>query len=115
LVYVTVEDVERHFLRAKEAMAHVLWAPRDAPFGVREYCVEDPQGQQWVFAQQVRDVEPEPSATRGERFPVRAMLAEPVIPAGCRLSTTRRSVILGVDATAPSHRRVPSGRGVSAT
>ncbi len=70
IVHVAVDDLDRHFVRAQEAMARVVIAPRDAWLGQREYCVEDPQGHRWLFAQQVRDVpaevprEPRPAAAR---------------------------------------------------
>ena len=56
VVYLTVEDVEGHFLRAGEAMGRVVWPPTDRAFGIREFCVEDPQGHRWRVAEQVRDV-----------------------------------------------------------
>ena len=57
VVYLTVEDIEGHFLRAAEAMARVVLPPTDRPFGLREFCVEDPQGHRWLGGEQVRDLD----------------------------------------------------------
>jgi uncharacterized glyoxalase superfamily protein PhnB len=55
-VLVYVDDVDQHFERAKQAGAHVLSAPEDAPYG-RLYRVEDLEGHRWMFMQ------PPPSGT----------------------------------------------------
>ena len=62
LVYIYVDDVDGHFARAKGAGATVLQEPADQFFGDRTYVVADPEGQQWNFAQHVRDVSPEEMA-----------------------------------------------------
>ena len=49
-VLVYVDDVDQHFERAKQAGAHVLSAPEDAPYG-RMYRVEDLEGHRWMFMQ----------------------------------------------------------------
>jgi len=59
LVYVYVDDVDKHFAAAKEAGAKVLEEPKDQFYGDRNYSAEDPEGQQWNFATHVRDVAPE--------------------------------------------------------
>lgn len=59
IVYVTVDDVEAHFSRAVDAGARIVHEPEDMPYGLRQYTVADPQGQRWIFAEQVRDVLPE--------------------------------------------------------
>ena len=59
LVYVYVDDVDKHFAVAKAAGAHILSEPADQFYGDRTYGAEDPEGHQWSFAQHVRDVAPE--------------------------------------------------------
>ena len=58
-LYVYVDQVDRHFERARVAGATVLEKPTDQFYGDRRYGVEDPEGHQWYFAQHVRDVAPE--------------------------------------------------------
>jgi uncharacterized glyoxalase superfamily protein PhnB len=59
LVYVYVDDVDKHFAAAKTAGAQILSEPADQFYGDRTYGAEDPEGHQWSFAQHVRDVAPE--------------------------------------------------------
>jgi PhnB protein len=59
LVYVYVDDVDKHFAVAKAAGANILFEPADQFYGDRTYGAEDPEGHQWSFAQHVRDVAPE--------------------------------------------------------
>ncbi len=59
LVYVYVDDVDKHFTVAKDAGARILSEPSDQFYGDRTYGAEDPEGHQWSFAQHVRDVAPE--------------------------------------------------------
>ena len=59
LVYVYVDDVDKHFAGAKAAGAHILSEPADQFYGDRTYAAEDPEGHNWSFAQHVRDVAPE--------------------------------------------------------
>jgi uncharacterized glyoxalase superfamily protein PhnB len=59
LVYVYVDDVDRHFASAKSAGARILNEPADQFYGDRTYGAEDPEGHQWSFGQHVRDVAPE--------------------------------------------------------
>ena len=59
MVYVYVDDVDKHFAVAKAAGAHILGEPADQFYGDRTYGAEDPEGHQWSFAQHVRDVAPE--------------------------------------------------------
>ncbi|HTF34469.1 MAG TPA: VOC family protein [Myxococcota bacterium] len=58
-LYVYVNDVDKHFIRAKEAGAKILAEPTDQFYGDRRYGAEDPEGHQWFFAQHVRDIAPE--------------------------------------------------------
>jgi len=53
-LYVNVEDVDRHFERARKAGATILEAPADTAYGHRRYGAEDPEGHQWYFAQEIR-------------------------------------------------------------
>jgi uncharacterized glyoxalase superfamily protein PhnB len=53
-LYVNVDDVDKHFKRARKAGATILEEPRDTPYGHRRYGAEDPEGHQWYFAQEIR-------------------------------------------------------------
>jgi uncharacterized glyoxalase superfamily protein PhnB len=59
LVFVSVEDVQAHYVQAKRAGAKILTELEDKPYGQRQYTAEDPEGHRWIFGQQVRDVLPE--------------------------------------------------------
>ena len=50
LVYVLVDDVDRHHGRARAAGATIVEEPNDLPFGHRRYTCDDPQGHQFAFA-----------------------------------------------------------------
>ena len=52
LLYVTLNDVDKHFARAKKAGAKILEKPADTFYGHRRYGAEDPEGHQWFFAQE---------------------------------------------------------------
>jgi uncharacterized glyoxalase superfamily protein PhnB len=58
-LYVYVEDVDLHYVRAKTAGATILEEPTDQFYGDRRYGAADPEGHHWYFAQHVRDVAPE--------------------------------------------------------
>ena len=58
-VLVTVSDVDRHFEHAKRSGAHVVQAPTDMPFGVRQYSVKDYAGHWWTSSQNMADVAPQ--------------------------------------------------------
>lgn len=58
-VVVHVEDVDRHFERAKQRGARILKPPADMPFGERQYTAEDLAGYRWTFSQSIADVAPE--------------------------------------------------------
>lgn len=57
--YIYVDEIDKHFQRAKSAGAKVIEEPKDQFYGDRRYAVEDPEGHQWWFAQHTRDVSPE--------------------------------------------------------
>jgi PhnB protein len=54
-VYVYVEDVDKHFERAKSAGAVVIQEPETMFWGDRTYVAEDREGHRWLFAQRVKD------------------------------------------------------------
>jgi PhnB protein len=58
-IYVYVDDVDKHFERAKGAGARILQEPADQFYGDRRYGAADPEGHEWYFATHVRDVAPE--------------------------------------------------------
>ena len=49
-LYVYVDDVDKHFRRAKEAGARILEEPADQFYGDRRYGAEDAEGHLWYFA-----------------------------------------------------------------
>lgn len=49
-LYVDVDDLDRHFERAREAGTRMLEEPFDTAYGHRRYGAEDPEGHQWYFA-----------------------------------------------------------------
>jgi uncharacterized glyoxalase superfamily protein PhnB len=59
LVYVYVDDVDKHYDAARAAGASIVSEPADQFYGDRTYGAEDPEGHRWSFAQHVRDVAPE--------------------------------------------------------
>ena len=58
-ISVHVEDVDKHFQRAKEFGARIVLLPASHPFGERQYTAEDLGGYRWTFSQSVADVAPE--------------------------------------------------------
>ena len=58
-LYIYVDDVDAHYNQAKAANAKILMEPSDQFWGDRMYAVFDLEGQQWTFAQHVKDVAPE--------------------------------------------------------
>jgi len=58
-LYINVDNVDKHFARAKKAGATILEKPADTFYGERRYGVADPEGHSWFFAQHVRNVSPE--------------------------------------------------------
>jgi uncharacterized glyoxalase superfamily protein PhnB len=57
-VMVHVDDVDRHFERARRAGANILRTPTDYPYGERQYTAQDPGGHSWTFSQTIADVHP---------------------------------------------------------
>ena len=62
-LYITVDDVDKHFLRARKAGAKIIDEPADQFYGDRRYSAADPEGHHWYFAQHIRKV----SATEMKR------------------------------------------------
>jgi PhnB protein len=62
-LYVDVEDVDRHYERAREAGATIIEEPTDTFYGARRCGAEDPEGHQWYFAEELTD-EPRPGSER---------------------------------------------------
>jgi len=56
MMYVTVDDIDKHFARAKKAGAKIVKKMEDTFYGDRRYGAIDPEGHQWYFAQHIRDV-----------------------------------------------------------
>jgi uncharacterized glyoxalase superfamily protein PhnB len=59
MLYIHVDDVDKHFKNAKKAKAKILEKPADTFYGDRRYAARDPEGHHWYFAQHTRDVSPE--------------------------------------------------------
>ena len=58
-VHIRVEDLDRHFERARQFGARIISSPADMPFGERQYTATDQAGHRWTFSQSVADVAPE--------------------------------------------------------
>ena len=58
-VTVHVDDVDKHFERARRCGARILKPPADTPVGERQYTAEDIGGHRWTFSQSIADVAPE--------------------------------------------------------
>lgn len=55
-LYIMVDQLDKHYLRAKRAGAKILDEPADQFYGDRRYSAADPEGHHWFFAQHIRDV-----------------------------------------------------------
>ena len=58
-VMVRVADAEAHFEQARDCGAQILQAPKDFPYGERQYNALDLGGHYWTFSQSIADVAPE--------------------------------------------------------
>jgi uncharacterized glyoxalase superfamily protein PhnB len=58
-VLVRVDDTDAHHAHAREQGARVLQAPKDFPYGERQYAALDIDGHRWTFSQSIADVAPE--------------------------------------------------------
>jgi uncharacterized glyoxalase superfamily protein PhnB len=64
-LYVNVENVDKHFARAKKAGATIIEEPEDTEYGHRRYGAEDPEGHQWYFAHEIKSTK----TKRGRKRP----------------------------------------------
>jgi uncharacterized glyoxalase superfamily protein PhnB len=58
-VMVRVDDIDKHYERAKQAGTRIVNLPTDYPYGERQYTVDDPGAHRWTFSQTIADVDPE--------------------------------------------------------
>lgn len=59
MLVVYVDEVDRHFERAKAGRATIVLEPEDMFWGDRRYEALDLEGHRWGFYERVRDVSPE--------------------------------------------------------
>jgi len=57
-LFVSVENVDAHYERARQFGARIVSPPRTCEFGERQYSAEDIAGYRWTFSQSVADVDP---------------------------------------------------------
>jgi uncharacterized glyoxalase superfamily protein PhnB len=57
LVYVLVDDVNRHYERAKGAGAEIVEELTDLLYGDRRYGCRDAQGHEWTFATPIAELD----------------------------------------------------------
>jgi uncharacterized glyoxalase superfamily protein PhnB len=62
-INVSVDDIDRHFLRATAAGAVIVMPLEDTPWGLRQYRAVDPEGHGWHFMKPLRDVRDGKSTT----------------------------------------------------
>ena len=55
---VIVDDVDAHFARAKSEGATIISDLTDEPYGTHEYITTDLDGNRWVFAENIKDMNP---------------------------------------------------------
>lgn len=69
-LYVRVDDVDKHYARAKRAGANIVEEPADTFYGARRYGAEDPEGHVWYFAMPLKPAKaargPAKDAVRGK-------------------------------------------------
>ena len=58
-VMVRIEDADGHHAHARAQGAKILQAPKDFPYGERQYAAVDLGGHRWTFSQSIADVAPE--------------------------------------------------------
>jgi uncharacterized glyoxalase superfamily protein PhnB len=58
-IMVRIEDLDAHYVHARESGARILRPPEDFPYGERQYTAEDLAGHRWTFSQSIADVAPE--------------------------------------------------------
>ncbi|RJL27235.1 VOC family protein [Bailinhaonella thermotolerans] len=57
--FVCVEDVDKHFERARAEGATIVYPPEDKEWGLRQYTAKDYEGHTWEFSQHIGDPPPE--------------------------------------------------------
>jgi PhnB protein len=55
ILYVYVENVDKHYEQAKKAGAVITQEPADQFYGDRRYGASDPEGHKWYFASRVSE------------------------------------------------------------
>lgn len=63
-LYITVDDADKHFERARKAGGKILDEPADTEYGHRRYGIEDPEGHQWYFAHELKRAKRQSRSTR---------------------------------------------------
>ncbi len=53
MLYISVDDADAHYKKAKKAGAKILEKPQNTFYGHRRYGAEDPEGHQWYFAHEI--------------------------------------------------------------
>jgi PhnB protein len=53
ILYVDVNDLDTFYNAAKNTGVHLMYAPRDEPWGDRTFRFVDPFGYDWCFAQRI--------------------------------------------------------------
>jgi PhnB protein len=66
-LYVTVDDVEKHFERAKKAGATIIEELQATSYGPRRYGAADPEGHEWYVAEEVKIKAPTKRASRASK------------------------------------------------
>ena len=56
ILYVYVEDVDKHYQQASKAGAVITQEPANQFYGDRRYGAVDPEGHQWYFASRVGEM-----------------------------------------------------------
>jgi len=64
MLYVYVDNVDKHYQQAEAAGASIVLQLADQPWGDRCYQVADCEGHQWTFAQHLHDVALDICSTR---------------------------------------------------
>lgn len=106
---VRIPDVDGHFRHARERGAKILDAPRDFPYGERQYAAEDLGGHRWGFSQSIADVAPESwGGTRGPALHAPGPLPDTqlsimlIVPdAGAAIAVIRGALAAGATLASP--------------
>ena len=77
--FVTVSDVDAHYLRAK-AEGATAEPPEDKEWGLRQYTAKDLEGHAWEFSQHIRDIPVREWEATMDFAPERDWSSLPIIP-----------------------------------